>query len=303
MARKKTAATEPSEPRHPTSLRVPRAEAADKIQKRIDEGEALLTIPIKSEAQLEQLSEKNKEWSDYNEELLRRLFDTDELSAEYIAGYGFAFSMRPTFAQKIGYVHRSIKESLSRLRSIYRRLELYPELPDLQARSRSVEAKTIVERGSDIFVVHGRDDAPKEAVARFLEKLELTAIILHERPDRGRTIIEKFENYADVGFAVVIMTPDDVGASVSQLEELKELEKKLKALQPRARQNVLLELGYFLGKLGRARVCTLYTEGVEIPSDFAGVLYIPLDPDGAWRLRLAREIQAAGIDIDLNRAL
>lgn len=303
MARKKTASAKPSEPRRPTSLCVPRAEAADRIQKQINEGEALLTVPIESEAQLEQLGEKKKAWSDYNEELLRRLFDTDELSEEYNAFYGFSFSMRPTFAQKIGYVHRSINLFLSRLRSIYRRLELYPELPEVQAQPPSVEAKAMPERANDIFVVHGREDGPKETVARFIEKLGLSAVILHEQPDRGRTIIEKFEDYANVGFAVVIMTPDDVGGSAGQLEELEDPEEKLKALQPRARQNVLLELGYFLGKLGRTRVCTLYTEGVEIPSDFSGVLYIPFDPEGAWRLLLAREIRAAGIDVDLNLAI
>lgn len=71
----------------------------------------------------------------------------------------------------------------------------------------------------------------------------------------------------------------------------------------RARQNVILELGFFLGKLGRKRVCALYEEGVEIPSDYDGVIFVPLDKNGAWHLSLAKELKAAGLSIDLNKAI
>ena len=113
-----------------------------------------------------------------------------------------------------------------------------------------------------VFLVHGHDISAKESVARFLEKLQLTPVILHEQANEGRTIIEKFEAYADVGYAVVLLTPDDVGATSSSPEKL----------AGRARQNVILELGYFTGKLGRRRVCGLFKPGVEVPSDFHGVL-------------------------------
>jgi predicted nucleotide-binding protein len=144
----------------------------------------------------------------------------------------------------------------------------------------------------DVFLVHGHDDAARETVARFIEKLGFNAIILHEQPNRGRTIIEKFEAHSAVGFAVVLLTPDDVGGSA-----------KTKDTQPRARQNVILELGFFCGALGRTRVCALHKGGVEIPSDFDGVVYVPLDDGGAWRLKLAREMKAAGLDVDMNKAL
>ncbi len=144
-----------------------------------------------------------------------------------------------------------------------------------------------------IFIVHGHDEAAKESVARFIERSGAKPIILHEQPNAGKTIIEKFEDNSDVGFAVVLLTPDDIGAP------------KEKKDQPRlrARQNVILELGYFMGKLGRGRVCALYKEGVEIPSDYQGVLYIPMDSAGAWRMALAKEIKNADIEIDLNKAL
>lgn len=143
-----------------------------------------------------------------------------------------------------------------------------------------------------VFVVHGHDNAAKESVARLIGQLELEPIILHEKPNKGRTIIEKFVDYTDVGFAVVILTGDDRGGEKSE---------SVDSYQDRARQNVILELGFFLGKLGRDRVCALYQDGVEIPSDYDGVLFVPLDGAGAWRYQLAKEMKAAGLDVDLNK--
>lgn len=149
---------------------------------------------------------------------------------------------------------------------------------------------TLPNNSRKVFVVHGHDDAMTQSVARFLERLDLEAVILHEQPSKGRTVIEKFEAHSDVGFAVVLLTPDDECRSNA-------------GLQKRARQNVILELGYFIGRLTRARVCPLYVEGVEIPSDIHGVVYVPFDEGGGWRLKLAKEISAAGIEVDLNRAI
>ena len=139
-----------------------------------------------------------------------------------------------------------------------------------------------------IFVVHGRNNEIKETVARFLEKIGLTPIILHEQPNSGRTIIEKFEVYSsDISFAVVLLTPDDVGR----------INKKNSKLQPRARQNVILELGYFMGRLGRSRVCALYNKEVELPSDYQGIVYIVLDKKGAWKIKLAQELKQSKLPI------
>ena len=142
-----------------------------------------------------------------------------------------------------------------------------------------------------IFIVHGHDVALKQSVARFLEHLGLEPVILHEQPSIGRTVIEKFEAHADVRFAVVLLTPDDVGG----LDESN--------LQKRARQNVILELGYFIGKLSRSHVCALYVPGVELPSDINGVLYVQVDSGGGWKMELAKELRAVGIEVDMNKAL
>ena len=142
-----------------------------------------------------------------------------------------------------------------------------------------------------VFVVHGHDDAALQGLARFLEKLGLEAIILKEQPDQGRTIIEKFENTADdIGFAVVLLTPDDIGASV-----------KAETSDARARQNVVFELGYFAAKLGRGRVCLLRKGHVEIPSDLYGVIYTDMDPADGWKAKLVGELKAAKLDFDANR--
>jgi hypothetical protein len=143
-----------------------------------------------------------------------------------------------------------------------------------------------------VFVVHGHDEA-RERVARLLERLGLKPIILHEQPDQGRTIIEKFESHAAVGFAVVLLTPDDVGSAAFEPQ----------ALKPRARQNVIFELGFFVAALGRRRVCALYKGDVELPTDYTGVVYTPMDPADGWQLKLARELKHAGLDVDLNRVV
>jgi predicted nucleotide-binding protein len=144
---------------------------------------------------------------------------------------------------------------------------------------------------SKVFVVHGHDEAALHSVARFLEQLKLTPIVLREQPDRGRATIEKFEEYAgQVGFAVVLLTPDDLAGSLAT-----------SAQSARARQNVIFELGYFAGSLGRGRACLLRKGNVEIPSDLYGVIYTDMDPSDGWKLKLMRELRAAGLPVDVSK--
>jgi predicted nucleotide-binding protein len=154
-------------------------------------------------------------------------------------------------------------------------------------------------RDRKVFVVHGHDEKLKTQVARFLERLELEPIILHEQADRGLTIIEKFEKHSDVTFAVVLLTPDDEGRKKNTNPFPTLLDDS--ELRSRARQNVIFEFGYFIGKLGRSNVCGLYCEGVELPSDYSGVLYTKVDADGAWQFNLCKELKAAGFAVDANR--
>lgn len=143
-----------------------------------------------------------------------------------------------------------------------------------------------------VFIVHGRGDALKFHVAHFLRGLEIDDVILHERPNGGRTIIAKFqEEAADIQFAVVLMTPDDVGGL------------KGEATHPRARQNVIFELGFFIGKLGANKVCALVEGDIEKPSDFDAVVYIPVDAAGAWKMQLAKELQHASVPFNHTKLI
>ena len=132
----------------------------------------------------------------------------------------------------------------------------------------------------------------REAVARFVGRIGFTPIILHEQANKGRTVIEKLEGEGSgAGFAIVLLSPDDEGC--------------LKGEKPtaRARQNVLLELGYFVGALGRRRVCALQRGGLDLPSDFVGVVYEQFDDAGGWKQVIGRELQAAGYEIDWNEIM
>lgn len=143
-----------------------------------------------------------------------------------------------------------------------------------------------------VFVVHGRNEVLKLKVAKLVTDLKLTPVILHEQPDKGQTVVEKFEgNAKGIGFAIVLLTADDVGGIAgTPLDEMKY----------RARQNVMLELGYFMGHLGRHNVCALYEDGVELPTDYVGVLYVPIDKADAWRFKVASEMKAGGMPVNMN---
>ena len=138
-----------------------------------------------------------------------------------------------------------------------------------------------------VFVVHGHDGERKEAVARIIEKQGIEPIILSEQANKGRTIIEKFEDYSNVGGAICLFTADDYGrAREDETDSI------------RARQNVVLETGYFMGKLGRDHVVLLADQGIEMPSDLSGVVYTDMK---SWQLDLLKELKVMGYTIDFNK--
>jgi hypothetical protein len=137
-----------------------------------------------------------------------------------------------------------------------------------------------------VFVVHGQNESARTAVVSVLKRVGLEPIVLHEQPSMGRHLLTKFIDEAElVTFAVVLMTDDDLGGT------------KGGGSAPRARQNVILELGYFLSHLGQPRVCALITPGLETPSDFDGIVYIRMDPARNWEAELLRELKAAGVPL------
>ena len=140
-----------------------------------------------------------------------------------------------------------------------------------------------------VFIVHGRDNEAKQEVSRFIEKLGLEAIILHEQASSGMTIIEKIEHYSnEADFALVLYTACDHGRGVH--------ESKIPP-KNRARQNVVFEHGYLMAKLGRKNVCSLVKGDIETPNDINGVVFVPLDEYGAWKTVVAKELKACSYAI------
>ena len=167
--------------------------------------------------------------------------------------------------------------------------------------SKSASKPTTI--GRNVFIVHGRDDKSKLELARILEKLRFRPIILSEQPDKGRTIIEKLEEETiDVGYAFIILTPDDIGFNAEGFDFSKEkgIHMPEDIFKYRARQNVILELGYFIGKLGRNRVCCLYKGNVELPSDIHGILFKKFKDSVKECFKdIVDELKAAGYEIEM----
>ena len=288
MARKTTAQPPTPDP----ELQVSREEAAQKLSERIALGEELLSRQITNVEQLDAEENEYRRWNSYNIEMLNRLFTTHKFAEEYSRWGVVVMSMYGKSPDERLQDHqKEIREKIHRLESVRDRLELLPLVSGVRQTSVAAVAR---ERTNRVFVVHGHDEGARESVARFLERFGLEAVILNEQATAGRTIVEKLEHYADVDFAVVLLTPDDTGGVNTAAVE---------KLQLRARQNVILELGFFVGKLGRRHVCVLYKGPLELPSDFLGVGYVPLDEAGGWRLHLAKELRGAGFSVDMNLAL
>lgn len=229
-------------------------------------------------------------------------------------GYPFSYVSGPMFDTWMGEISifnegylkgHPLHDSISATYSRYRKnssshAEMMGHLRALSADTDFFVASSIqppdgVERiimGNKVFIVHGHDDAAKLDMARTLEKAGFEAIILHEQPDAGRTIIQKFEDYADVSFAVVLYTECDVGRA----KDVPESSERY-----RARQNVVFEHGFFIGRLGRDHVCAFVKGDVETPGDLSGVVYVPMDKAGAWKMSLAKNMKAAGFSVDMNK--
>jgi predicted nucleotide-binding protein len=230
------------------------------------------------------LRNKYYTWDAYNEQLLRSRFSTGKLADEY-RGMLIPFGGN-TEREQLAQLWDDFSRKVRTLESIRERLGLFKSIEISTSQDGSVTPRV----GDKIFIVHGHDGDTKLQVAEFVERVTgKRPVILHEQANTGRTVIEKFEEHAsEAGFAIILLTADDEGKA-----------KGAAQLNPRARQNVVLEFGYFMAQLGRDRVVALYEAGVELPSDVSGVLYTSLA--GNWHTELARELKAARIDVDFSR--
>lgn len=225
-------------------------------------------------------------WLNRTEIVIRSIFGDESPMHRKLEGVRYSPMMWTESTDFAPYRRLGVQETISLLEASKLEIELQyaDKLPNEDKRSEPAPARRI-------FIVHGQNDARKYELEAFLQKLvSEPPTILHQQPNAGRVLIEKFEqSAASVGYAVVLLTGDDVGRSLS-LDVADE--------RPRARQNVVFELGFFIGLIGRARVTVLYEPGVELPSDISGLVYVPLDNAGAWKGKLASEIDHSGIEVN-----
>ena len=288
-------------------LRVSREEARQKIEAQIEKGQQLHAQQINSDYELTEARRESRKWSDYNKTLLLKLFDNASIAEDAYTDFN---AIRPILVASSGSrslsdelrddlrrYQNTMSSSINSLESIRDQLELYDEPSETPQRTSDNEENPDTSQptfSDEVFIVHGHDKEAKVTVARFVEHLGVKATILDEEVNEGRTIPEKFEEHAgEAGYAIVLLTPDDVGSSKDEKDNRK----------PRARQNVVLEFGYFWGKLGRKRLCVLYKEGIELPSDMKGIAYVLMDNFDGWKQKLAKEMNRAKLPIDPQKLL
>lgn len=281
--------------RVPDALIVERTSFKTKLEERIEIGKTFLNRSITQTEQLEQLETDFYKWNDYNSEYLKQVFNNEnstyKVTYDQVNDWVGGFIGGPKSPQeKYSRLREKIDNKIDNLEKLVEKVDLLKsEISEQPAIKESVFSSSDNE---NVFIVHGHNVAIQQSVARVIEKLGLNPIILHEQANTGKTIIEKFEKHSDVGFAIILMTDDDEGKSKSEID-----------LKNRARQNVILELGYFIGKLGRERVLPLYSDSVELPSDIYGLLYTPIDKADNWKFAVVKELKAAGYNVDANRLL
>ena len=196
---------------------------------------------------------------------MRRIFSTDEEATKYNRPLHYAFILDSNLGRDIRDFFDDIKEKIHRIDSLVERIDLIPLEIISEASYQNITPIT-----KKVFIVHGRDEVSKTNLEILLTEMGLEPIVLHRQADEGQTVIEKFEKYgSDVAYAFILLTPDEI-AYLSNEDSFPDNERKK---EKRARPNVIFEFGYFVGKLGRNRVCCLYTGDVEIPSDLKGLVY------------------------------
>ena len=291
-------------------IQLKRPEAAQLLHEQMAAAEELLKAAgqVGDRAEFDMWRRDQKQWIDITKTVLEHIYGgTTEAAAfeeaathrSYIGGGDW-----PEWKQDYA---NDVRNGISKLQGFKSTLRFATEPPSFIERFAgtvaldSVGAATpataaVVERQQRavIFLVHGRDEATRDKIHLFLNRAgRHDVVILGEQANRGRTLIEKFEGHAgDASYAVVLLTGDDIGG-------LKDDDPKNPLVRPRARQNVVFELGFFFGALRREKVAVLYESDVELPTDIDGVAYISLA--GNWQKALVTELRAAGLDFSLDR--
>lgn len=278
-----------------TALIISREAFKSALIEQISKGKQLSSTNIQTEEQLNLLAKDFGLWDDYNEEFFKSSFNNPQNEHKYAYEHtGTLIGVEDVFRganihnpnHRYKTLIQRIEAKTGQLESILGRAELiHSEVETPIMRSIVNESSAL---SPTVFIIHGHDEEMKRSVQLFLNRGELQDIVLHERPDKNRTVIEKLiEEGANASYVIALLSPDDVQEDGTV----------------RARQNVVLEIGYFIGKLGRENVRLLRRGDTIIPSDLQGILYDNYDTEGAWRIKLAKEIKAVGLPINIENII
>lgn len=277
----------------PTELIISKAEFNRVLDGRIILGEELYNRIIQSQTDFAENKEDYYNWNDYNLEYLKQAFNKE--NNEYKKTYdnagirlSFISGRQNTPAEDLKEFKDKINNKVGNLKKLRAKTDL---LKTNIVENNIAHKSTVQFDKSQIFIVHGHDEVAKSKTARFVEKLGFEAVILHEQASSSKTIIEKIEEYSNVGFGIILYTPCDIGGKQIANPNLKS----------RARQNVVFEHGFLIGKIGRSNVCALVKGDIETPNDISGVVYVSMDEADAWRYTIAKELKKAGYEIDMNK--
>lgn len=275
-----------------SELIISKTDLNQKLQERILIGDELFDRVVNTNEDFLKLQSDYSNWNDYNSEYLKQSFNfpANEYKIDYdnTGKYIGLYDLTSSFSQYLNNLKLRISGKYNNLQKLVTKSEL---LKSSIVEIKKVENTRNELNRNEVFIVHGHDEEAQSKTARFIEKLGFKPIILNEQTSSSKTIIEKIEAYSNVGFGVILYTPCDIGAK----------KEKSPNLKSRARQNVVFEHGFLIGKIGRENVCALIKDDVETPNDISGVVYTKMDNENAWQFKLAKELKKSGYDVDLNK--
>ena len=245
-------------------------------------GEDLYYVP---EDELYDFINKFEGWKSYVYELLEAQFGSNcKYAYEWNTYVITHVSKREPILKQLT---RNVNKALSLIDSFLERIDLY------MGTKHTTQLNDEVAKNKRVFIVHGHDSNTRNEAELLVKQLGYEPVVLFKQPNMGDTIIEKLlRESSEAAFAIVLYTKCDEGKAVEEA-----------GLKPRARQNVVFEHGLMCGLLGRKHVVALVEEGVEIPGDLSGIVYIALDSAKRWQFDVAREMKASGLAVDLNKLM
>lgn len=275
-----------------TRLSISKIEFEKEIDELISKGNDIINYEIRTLDHLLISKDSFSHWYDYSREYLKQKFNKE--NNEYKKGFedagAFIFTTIRSPKDEVNHFQTKVKAKIDFLIRLKTKIKLLKSEAEKEISSGINQPKSKLDL-SKVFIVHGHDEAAKMKAARFVERLGFAPIILHEQASGSKTVIEKIEEYSNVGFGIVLYTSCDTGAKKEEKPNYRN----------RARQNVVFEHGFLIGKIGRKNVCALVKDDIETPNDISGVIYIKMDNEDAWHLKLARELRNSGYQVDMNK--